>query len=931
MSGPDRIDMSGARWSGPAVTDAAKDAASLRSSGESATSSAATRQRERAEFILKYGIAPEEVTPSRTIPGDITKTGEEYLQTLDPPLAKQVKMLAEGRRAFPTGAALRNPSTMQLIAAATQYDPQLDAANAATRVATRKDFTSGMSARNLTALNTAVGHLATLRKLSTELNNSSFPKVNAFVNYLQSEQLGDPRVRKYKTAAMAFAGELAKVFKGTGAPSLTELKDWEAQLDENMSPEQFKGFVETAADLLGSRINAVGDTYNRGLSTSADPITLLSPHAQELYTALGAPTSAEPEKERPAGAGAETTAVEVPKEFQAALIDYVNAKGKDINPKEYQAFFNNAAKTYGFPGRVSEEEANRNVEALRGGARFGGAQPAERPLTPVERGVNETLMSTPGAAGVGIVNATTLGLPAMLSEDAGRTIEGVREASPMSYGAGDILGSAAMTALGGAGLRAVGMSAPKAEGLADLIYSATTGATGAPEGERLSGAATNAAFAGAGSMAPSVVQRVLKPNPDEDIKLLRDAGVRLTPMQTVGGRADQVEEAASRMLIGGGDVAIAARKRAFNDFNTAYLNQAGKYINFQLPNDLKPQQRMKAMGEAFDKQYETIRAQMGVFPDQELLTDIANLKTLIDDGVTFSAENATRLKKLLEDQLERRTANPIDGDEYKSLSSLLKKRRNAFAKAGNQELADGVADMQAVLDNAARRISPPEVVDMLNKTDRGFAMFAGAQEAGRMAGGMPGEFTPAQILSRQRASDTRARSRSYIEGDIEGQRLAEAGRTVLGNALPSSGTSERLASGLFVTGSGAFLSPATLAPNVAIGLMNAPGVRDVLPKLFAGQRPKPIEGLGTWMEKAETPLRFLGSATGQQFNPVEQTPEDYATTVAEPLAELRAKYDPETDTFILPNGSRVRSDGTPVTEPIGMYRGGLMELARKYR
>ena len=640
-----------------------------------------------------------------------------------------------------------------------------------------------------------------------------------------------------------------------------------------------------------------------------------------------APVNEVPEA-RPAGAGAETTAAEVPKEFQAALIEYVNAKGKDIDPKEYQTFFNNAAKTYGFPGRVSDEEAMRNVEAIRGGARFGGAQPAERPLTPVERGVNETLMSAPGAAGVGIVNATTLGLPGMLSEDAGRTIEGVREASPMSYGAGDILGSAAMTALGGAGLRAVGMSAPKAEGLADLIYSATTGATGAPEGERLSGAATNAAFAGAGAMVPSVAQRVLKPNPDEDIKLLRDAGVRLTPMQTVGGRADQVEEAASRMLIGGGDVAIAARRRAFNDFNTAYLNQAGKYINFQLPNDLKPQQRMKLMGEAFDKQYENIRAQMGVFPDQELLTDIANLKTLVNDGVTFSAENAARLKKLLEDQLERRTANPIDGDEYKSLSSLLKKRRNAFAKAGNQELADGVADMQAALDNAARRISPPEVVDMLNKTDRGFAMFAGAQEAGRMAGSRPGEFTPAQILSRQRATDTRARSRSYIEGDVEGQRLAEAGQQVLGNVLPSSGTSERLGAGLAVTGGGAFLSPATLVPNVAIGLMNAPGVRDVLPKLFAGQRPKPIEGLGTLMEKYETPMRYLGSATGQQFNPVEQTPEDYATTVAEQPA---VKYDPETDTYILPDGSRVRADGTPVEEPEGMYRGGLMELARKYR
>jgi hypothetical protein len=51
----------------------------------------------------------------------------------------------------------------------------------------------------------------------------------------------------------------------------------------------------------------------------------------------------------------------------------------------------------------------------------------------------------------------------------------------------------------------------------------------------------------------------------------------------------------------------------------------------------------------------------------------------------------------------------------------------------------------------------------------------------------------------------------------------------------------------------------------------------------------------------------------------------------EAMQEPEAKYDPETDTFILPDGSRVRADGTPVTKPVGMYNGGLMELARKYR
>ena len=651
-----------------------------------------------------------------------------------------------------------------------------------------------------------------------------------------------------------------------------------------------------------------------------------------------------PVEERPAGTGAEATTIKVPDELQQAMIEYVNTKGKNLDWKEYQSFFNQAAKKYNFNAQMPDEDAKSTVEAIKGGARYGGIQPPERPLTAEERGVNEALLSTPGAVATGLVNATTLGIPGLVSEDVGRTVEGVREESPFAYGIGDIAGNVAMTTLGGSALNTL-TRGRLGDVAADLAYSVTTGATGAEEGERTSGALTNAVISSLGGVAPGVVKSVLKPSTDEDIRILREAGVRLSPMQTVGGRADRTEEAAARLLIGGGDVSLAARRRAFNDFNTAYLNQAGKYIGFQLPNDLKPNQRMKAIGQAFDNQYDSIRSQMSVAPDADLLKDIADLESMITDGVTFSPENAARLKKLLDDQLKRRTANPIDGGEYKSIQSLLGKRQRSFAQSGNQELAEGVQAMRDILDNAARRRSPPEVVQALDNTDRGFAMLAQAQEAARMAGSLPGEFTPAQILSRQRAADVRARSRAFIEGDMEGQQLAEAGQRVLGNVEPRSGTAERLASGIGVTGFGSYFAPATLIPNALMGVINAPGVRDVLPKVFAGKRPAPVEGLGTLMEKYEPTLQHLGSATAQQFSPSDQTPEDYAATIirensptagaqpaeikvsALPQEEEKPVYDPETDTFVFKDGSRIKPDGTPVP---AMARGGIMHLMRKY-
>jgi hypothetical protein len=606
-------------------------------------------------------------------------------------------------------------------------------------------------------------------------------------------------------------------------------------------------------------------------------------------------------KDGVAGAGAETTTIKVPEELQSAVMAYVDAKGKNIDAQEFKDFFNKTAEKIGYPNRLSDEEAKRNADAIREGARYGGVTPGDRPLSAVERGVNKFLLSSPGAFATGAFNATTMGLPAMLNEDIGRSTEGVRDENGLAYGIGELAGNLAMTTSGGGLLTRAGMSAPKAEALSDLGYSAVTGYTGAEEGERGAGAVTDVLLSSLGMAAPSAVKRVLKPTPDEDVKILREAGVRLTPAQTVAGRVNPIEEAASRALILGGDMALSSRRRAFNDFNTAYLNSAGKYIGFQLPNDMKPHERMKTIGEAFDKQYDTIRAQMSVAPDQDLLNDIADLRSVINDGSTFSAENAARLGKLLDDQLVRRTANPIDGDEFKSLQSLLKERKRSFAKNGNQEMADGVENMQAILDNAARRRSPPEVVDMLNETDRGFALLAQAQEAARMAGNKPGEFSPAQILSRQRALDTRNRSRSFVEGDMEGQRLAEAGQNILGDVLPSSGTVERLAAASAAGAAGSLLSPWALLPNALVGAVNAPVVRDVLPAIIAGKRPEMLEGLGTLMEKYKVPLRYAGAQAGRQLSPSDQTPEDYAVTGVEDPIKVTGTRNPSLNLADLAN------------------------------
>lgn len=218
-------------------------------------------------------------------PGDPNKTGEEYLATLPPELRHQVKLLSDGRMPFPTGPALRSPKVQQLIAAAAQYDPTLDAANAATRVATRKNFTSGKARANITSMNTALGHLGTLKQAADDLNNSSIPAWNRAANWAISQQ-GDPRVKKFTVARDAVASELVRVFRGSGG-ALADIEEWKNNIDAAGSPEQLDAAIRQGVTLLNSRLEAMGDEYKAGMGKSTDPLEMLNPHAQEVFTHLG--------------------------------------------------------------------------------------------------------------------------------------------------------------------------------------------------------------------------------------------------------------------------------------------------------------------------------------------------------------------------------------------------------------------------------------------------------------------------------------------------------------------------------------------------------------------------------------------------------------------------------------------------------------------
>lgn len=214
-------------------------------------------------------------------------TGPDYLATLPTGAAAQVKALAEGRQAFPTGMALKSPYWQNMLTATSQYDPTFDAVNYNGRAQTRKAFTSGQPAQAVTAMNTALGHAERLTNSFDALNNFGgiATPLNAPVNAIKGA-FGSPTVTAADEDVDALAAEGRKVFANTGGGSLTELENWQKNFPRNGSPAQQHAAVGEFVNLLDSRLSSLADQYNRGMGTTQQPMQLLEPHAQAVYEKL---------------------------------------------------------------------------------------------------------------------------------------------------------------------------------------------------------------------------------------------------------------------------------------------------------------------------------------------------------------------------------------------------------------------------------------------------------------------------------------------------------------------------------------------------------------------------------------------------------------------------------------------------------------------
>lgn len=162
----------------------------------------------------------------------------------------------------------------QVLALVKQYDPSFSQSEYAARQAMKTNFQSGKYSQNINSLNTAVGHITDILGNTTGLNNSSNTWYNAAKNKV-AQIFGSGEIGKANLNISAATSELASVFKGTGATD-QEIKNL-GSISSNSSPAQVKAYIETASQLLSSRLQALDDTYTAGMGKApAQPFLSLT-------------------------------------------------------------------------------------------------------------------------------------------------------------------------------------------------------------------------------------------------------------------------------------------------------------------------------------------------------------------------------------------------------------------------------------------------------------------------------------------------------------------------------------------------------------------------------------------------------------------------------------------------------------------------------
>ncbi len=342
---------------------------------------------------------------------------------------------------------------------------------------------------------------------------------------------------------------------------------------------------------------------------------------------------------------------------------------------------------------------------------------------------------------------------------------------------------------------------------------------------------------GAGALGGGVVPvltggvaRLISPNAsiNPQLQALRAEGVRPTVGQALGGAANRIEEKLQSVPIIG-DAIQNARQAAGADLSKAAVNRALKPIGKELPEGVTGNEAIQFTRKALGDAYDSVLPRMTVQKDAPYQQALTGLKQMVNTG----AINPTAPK-----QFNRFLANEVEplfqgqqamtGETFKRLQSKVTEqiqRTQASTNADERLLSNAYKELGDQLNKLSVR-SNPSLSGELSKINTGYANFKRVQRAASSVAAEDGVFNPAQLHNAVKAADRSKDKARFAEGTALMQDLSAAGKNMLSNKVPNSGTVDRLLLGGGALGSG------LVNPLIPVGLLGG-----------AALYSRPIQGL----------------------------------------------------------------------------------------
>lgn len=359
--------------------------------------------------------------------------------------------------------------------------------------------------------------------------------------------------------------------------------------------------------------------------------------------------------------------------------------------------------------------------------------------------------------------------------------------------------------------------------------------------------------AGTGALAePAAVTlgRFIQGVQDPQKRLLLDKDVPLTPGQLfgtvtpgkpLGGFFKRAEDMAVSVPILGDRIAEAQDKAALG-FNRATLNEVLAPIHQELPANM-PLGRdaldhvSQAVSDQFDNALTHLQGQL----DHGLNRDLADITTRARQDLPpdqFASFERIRdnyiIGRFQAHTLPGGFIGLLPGEELKGVDSTLGQQARGLAKDPNhfnRVLGQRVEDLQDAFREMISRVNAPsawssgaEHVEALNNANQAYARWVRVRDAAAQANN--GVYSPAQFA--QSVVRNAGTKNQAARGDALMQDMADAGKAVLPQSVPNSGTTDRrnlteLALAL-LGGHAAGVGPGVIAGGLAgVGAYTAPG------------------------------------------------------------------------------------------------------------